>query len=286
MPTTSSDAAAHAAEVASGQRFEFGDNWREFLEKLDDERIERAEQSLRDMLGRESLDGQSFLDVGCGSGLFSLAAVRLGARVKSFDFDPASVECAQRLRERYGAGAGWEIEQGSALDRDYLATLGTWDVVYSWGVLHHTGAMWDALGNVEPLVAPGGRLFIAIYNDQGRKSRIWTAVKRGYNAVPAGLRMPYLLLTWLPREAISVAMALLRLKPTAYVRHWTEYHRRARGMSRWHDIVDWYGGYPFEVASPDEIFEFYRRHGFALERMTTKAAGSGCNEYVFSRPRD
>ena len=283
MPSTSSVATVHADEVASGERFEFGDNWREFLDHVDEERIAFAENSLREMLGRQSLEGMNFLDVGCGSGLFSLAAIRLGARVRSFDFDPASVECAERLRERYGAGAGWEICQGSVLDRDFLATLGRWDVVYSWGVLHHTGAMWDALGNVESLVAPGGQLYIAIYNDQGRRSRFWTRVKKGYNLMPRRLRLPYLLVVWLPRESISVVMALLRRKPMAYVRHWTEYHTQARGMSRWHDIVDWFGGYPFEVATPEQIFDFYRRRGFTLERMKTFGGGSACNEYVFSR---
>src|SRR5690349_14790038 len=153
-------------DIAQGKRFEFGKNWSRFLAVLDEERIAEAQRSLAQMLEVTNLEGKSFLDVGSGSGLFSLAARRLGARVHSFDYDPQSVACGQELKRRYFADDPlWRVEQGSVLDRDYLNPLGSFDVVYSWGVLHHTGAMWEALGNVAPLVAEGGRLFIAIYND-------------------------------------------------------------------------------------------------------------------------
>src|ERR1044072_2056758 len=108
----------HASEVAGGERFEFGKNWARFLELLDEGRIRSAEESLRTMLEVESLEGKSFLDIGSGSGLFSLAARRLGARVRSFDYDPRSVACARELRRRYFPDAGgWTIEEGSALDK-------------------------------------------------------------------------------------------------------------------------------------------------------------------------
>src|SRR5215510_1899574 len=106
-------------EVARGERFEFGKNWRRFLEGVRDEQIVTAESSLKRMLGVDSLAGLSFLDIGSGSGLFSLAARRLGARVHSFDYDPQSVACAAELRHRYFPGdGGWVVEKGSALDAD------------------------------------------------------------------------------------------------------------------------------------------------------------------------
>jgi 2-polyprenyl-3-methyl-5-hydroxy-6-metoxy-1,4-benzoquinol methylase len=133
-------------EIADGQRFAFGRNWSRFLELLDERRIAEAEASLCAMLGVTDLHDRRFLDIGCGSGLFSLAARRLGAEVRSFDFDRQSVACAAELRRRYlPDDAGWRIEPGSVLDPEFMGALGTYDVVYSWGVLHHTGAMWIAL---------------------------------------------------------------------------------------------------------------------------------------------
>ncbi len=272
---------SHAIEIARGERFEFGKNWSRFLAVLDDARITRAEESLKAMLEVEDLEGKSFLDIGSGSGLFSLAARRLGARVHSFDYDPHSVACTTELRRRYFAGDDrWQIEEGSALDADYVKSLGRFDVVYSWGVLHHTGEMWKALDNARWPVAPGGKLFVAIYNDQGSRSRRWLWVKRTYNDLPRFLRPPFALVSIAPQETKAMLRSLATLKLGEYVRTWTRYDTN-RGMSRWRDIVDWVGGYPYEVAKPEEIFDFYRARGFRLMKMKCGGVGLGCNEFVF-----
>lgn len=267
------------------QRFAFGENWSRFLKVVDEQRISRAEDSLKEMLERGDLAGASFLDIGSGSGLFSLAAVRLGAApVHSFDFDSDSVAATSELRHRFaGNGVNWTVERGSVLDREYVERLGQWDVVYSWGVLHHTGAMDHAMENAAVAVAPGGQLYIAIYNDQGRMSRIWRTIKRVYNLLPGPVARGYAVLVMLPLELRSALWSLITLRPQRYWRRWTHYKGSTRGMSHWHDLVDWVGGYPFEVAVPERIFEFYKRRGFSLSKLKTDAGGLGCNEYVFVR---
>jgi len=262
-------------------RFAFGRNWASFLRVLDEERIAEAERSLTAMLGAERIAGATFLDVGSGSGLFSLAAMRLGARrVHSFDFDPASVACTQELRRRYFPEAShWTIARASALDGDYVRSLGTWNVVYSWGVLHHTGGMWDALGQVAGLVDASGVLFISIYNDQGPISAGWRAVKQFYNrgamakAAVVSAFVPYFV-----GRGLVVDLARRRSPLTRY-----RDYRRTRGMSMVHDWIDWLGGFPFEVAKPEEVFHFYRQRGFTLEKLTTCGGRLGCNEFVFHR---
>ena len=275
------DALWHAEEVARGERFEFGKNWSRFLESVRDEQVVTAESSLKRMLEIDSLDGMSFLDIGSGSGLFSLAARRLGARVHSFDYDPQSVACTAELRRRYFPGdVQWVVEEGSALDADYLAGLGEFDIVYSWGVLHHTGRMWQALENARLPVAPGGRLFIAIYNDNGSKSRRWERIKHTYNNMPRLLRAPFALLAMTPNETKAFLRATLDGRPGEYLRSWIE-PDGFRGMNRWRDIVDWVGGYPYEFATPEQIFDFYRERNFTLIKLKCGSVGLGCNEFVF-----
>ena len=159
---------------------------------------------------------------------------------------------------------------------------GTFDIVYSWGVLHHTGQMWPAIDHAAAAVATQGRLFIAIYNDQGPWSVFWTRVKRTYNRLPSALRAPYLLGFAAALETGALGTALLRLDPRRFVDRWTRY-QSVRGMSRWHDIVDWVGGYPFEVAKPEEVLDFCRARGFELARLRTCGGRMGCNEFVFHR---
>ncbi len=264
-------------------RFAFGENWRSFLSTLDDERIRMAEESLLDMLAAEDLSGERFLDIGSGSGLFSLAARRLGARVRSFDYDAQSVACTRELKRRYFPDdEGWQIEQGSVLDRAYMSGLGGYDIVYSWGVLHHTGAMWLAIERAIGAVSPsGGKLYIAIYNDQGWKSHAWWFVKLTYNRLPKILRPLFVVvMTWLTRILVLLKYTL-KLRPMIAIRSLFR-ERRSRGMSNRHDMTDWMGGFPYEFSSLETLSEYFRSRGFRIIKARASTT-LGCHELSMIR---
>ena len=267
-------------------RYGFGANWKDYAEtSLNEARVANAVQSLRDLLALETLRGETFLDIGCGSGLFSLAACRLdAARVISFDFDNDSVRTSQWLRERERIPeARWSIQQGSVLDAAFMASLPQVAVLYSWGVLHHTGRMWDAIDAAASKVAPGGRFAISIYNRVERKpdsSAMWWKIKRLYNRSPGFVRG--LMETAYMANHAATRLITLRNPFSAYT---DQAGAGRRGMDFRHDVKDWLGGFPYEYASAGELFEYvHRKHGFHLERLRT-GDGNICNEFLFVRPQ-
>jgi SAM-dependent methyltransferase len=261
--------------------FAFGENWSDFAARLGEERIARAADSLARLLPAEELAGRSFLDIGSGSGLSSLAALRLGARsVLALDIDPASVETTRRVLARHGPGADWTARTANVLEIG-PAELGRFDVVHSWGVLHHTGDMWRAVERAAAFVGPGGLFALALYR-KTPACGAWRVAKRLYSASPGWLQAPP---RWLFSGALLAALALRGRDPLAYVRD----YRQRRGMSFRHDVHDWLGGYPYESAAPAEVLARAAKLGLAHRRSFLVAQsvglfGSGCDEYVFARP--
>lgn len=262
------------------ERFPFGENWLNFLNTLSDEHIFEAEKSLRSFLGNYDLEGKSFLDVGSGSGIHSLAARKMGANVVSFDYDAQSVACTKELKSRYFPNdEAWKIEAGSVLEHSFIESLGKFDVSYAWGVLHHTGVLWQALYNAQIPVRTDGLLFVAIYNDQGFISVLWKNVKRFYCSGWLGRTL--MGLTFYPVFFLSgLVIDLVHLRNPA--KRYQE-HKKYRGMSLLHDWRDWLGGYPFEPAEPGRIISFYNNLGFELLNLQPTGHGFGNNQFLFRR---
>ncbi len=269
-------------QVKSSERFEFGANWMDYLSKLTDENIASARKSMNKFLPAEKLNNKSFLDIGSGSGLHSLVAAMDGAYVTSFDYDPASVHATQMLKLKFAeSNDNWNIRQGSILDKEFIVTFSEFDIVYSWGVLHHTGSMWSAITNAIKLVGAEGYFFIAIYNKQGWKSRFWWYIKRAYNKIPKILKKPYAITLGIFFNALNIIKYTLLLKPQVAITPLLKY-REGRGMNWKTDLIDWMGGFPYEYATVEELETFFKSKGFTLEKV--KRTGSlGCNELLFKR---
>ena len=264
-------------------RFPFGENWTDFLNVLSDEHIIEAENALAAFLNQPELSGKRFLDIGSGSGLHSLAARKMGAEVFSFDYDPQSFACTNELKRRYFPNdPTWKVERGSILEREYIDSLGEFDVAYAWGVLHHTDALWQALYNAQRPLKENGLLFIAIYNDQGIISSLWKIVKRFYSSGILGRAiMTPIFYTIFFLAGLVIDIFHLRNPAARYQEH----KRKHRGMSLTHDWRDWLGGYPFEPAEPKRIIGFYENLGFELVRLTPPEIGFGNNQFLFKRIR-
>ncbi len=261
--------------------FAFGENWQAFVATLSEDNIAQATQSLTKLFPQDELRGRDVLDIGCGSGLSMLAALRLGARsVTGIDIDPNSVAAARALLTRHAVGQSWRADVANVFD-DAVAKRAQFDVVHSWGVLHHTGDMWTAIAKAAALVAPRGLLALALY----RKTPLcdfWRAEKKLYSRSGR-----------LVQGVVSTAYrALFRLGLIATGRDPARYvvdYKSARGMSWSHDVHDWLGGYPYESVTPQEVTAALDRLGFAMVRMFEKPAaakglfGSHCDEFVAQR---
>jgi SAM-dependent methyltransferase len=253
--------------------FSFGENWRDFLSAADEDAIDFAVTDIEQWLGPESFESRTVLDIGCGSGLHSLAFHLKGAsKLVSFDYDPHSVSATRSLWEQAGQPANWTVRRESILDDAFVGTLGTFDIVYAWGVLHHTGNMWKAIENAFALTAEGGVCWLALYQKGPRYERD-LALKKRFNRGSAATKK---LMIW---QFILRTMAYRASQGRNPLR-WNE--RKARGMDVYHDIVDWLGGLPYEVATVDELLVAGQQHGFEPMKVFEASEG-GCSVVTLRR---
>lgn len=267
-------------------KFTFGKNWKRFVPLINDQRVEFAKQSLTEFTGLKDFTGMSVIDIGCGSGLYSYSAYLLNAkRLVSVDLDPGCVECANTLRQQCGNPANWEARQGSILDDKFVSGLGKYDLVYSWGVLHHTGQMWKAIENAAKLVADNGLFYIAIYNKVGgrRGSALWVKIKKLYNKVPFPIRILMHVFYIIYHFVSNIILLHNPLKDFM-----SDYRTKEKRGQNWLiDITDWLGAYPYEFANIEEIFRFMkvRFPSFVLENLK-QDPGLGNNWFLFRNFRN
>lgn len=271
----------YETEHKKAGHFSFGKNWQSFLQSLTSQRVKIAQESLQDFLGgKNCLKDKTFIDIGCGSGIFSLAAHRLrAAKVVSVDVDESSLSCARFLKKEEGNPINWEVSKASALQAAQLKKLGQFDVVYSWGVLHHTGDMYTAIKNAATLVKPDGKFFISIYNHsvslKHGKSSFWQKAKKHYNVSGPFIKRLYV---WVYSSYLFLGLFLSGQNPLRYITN----YQSARGMSWHHDVLDWLGGHPYEYATPEEIISYVGNLGFTIQKIQA-VTSIGCNEFVFMK---
>lgn len=269
------------------ERFDFGKNWKKYLnETLSSERTSFAKQSLQSDFFVDDFSDGRFVDIGCGSGLFSYCALKLGAEeVISFDYDPDSVEATYQLYEKAGKPDHWMIEQGDILNVNFIDELNDAKYVYAWGVLHHTGSLYEAIDNTLSLVAPEGVVYLAIYNKITERdltngqltSKDWYRIKRLYYYSPWPVRL-------LLEQAYIQMWKLFTYKRGSSPEREEKNNKRERGMSINEDIRDWLGGLPYEYATVEEIVEYVEKnHPQFATGYTKENERTGNNHYRFRR---
>jgi len=261
-------------------RFGFGANWADYIKtNYSEERLEISRKHLLKFLKSEDLKDRAFIDIGCGSGLHSLAAFQSGAKkIVSLDYDINSVNTTKYLHEQAGSPDNWEIHQGSVLDRIFLQSLGEFDVVYSWGVLHHTGDMWNAIANAASTLKSDGVYYIALYTADlyvNQTPEFWLKVKKTYNQSGYVIRR-IMEFTYATKTLFIPSL----LRGTNILQYMRDY-KQSRGMSYWHDVKDWLGGWPMEFAGIKETKDFCANR-LELELLNINA-GEANTEYLFRK---
>lgn len=259
-------------------QFDFGQNWVNFSKKaLTKERILAAQCDFMRLFGSIGLNDKLFLDIGFGQGITILLAKEAGAKVFGNDINPKCMEALTNTAECMGVSADFPVVIGSILDTSTISQISQmikagqkYDIVHSWGVLHHTGNLKIALYNAASLVTDGGYLVIAVYNSHW-SSRVWRIIKKFYCISPKAVKIVMVSIFY---PIICIAKIFVTGKNPL---------NQERGMDFFYDVVDWIGGYPYEYASIVEIINNLKHSGFKCIYTKQATVPTGCNEFVFRK---
>ncbi len=241
--------------------------------------MNQSKADLLAFLQVSDLSGKYFLDVGCGSGLSSLAAFRSGAsKIVSFDYDQNSVITCNKLKQHFGNPSYWEVRQGDILDDDFVESLQPADIVYAWGVLHHTGDVWHALANTLKLMKADGLIFIALYEYDVQVDptpEFWLDIKKKYNS--GG---------WFTRRKMEL-WYIWRFDFNRDIRSLPKFIRhvrsRGRGMAFYTDLVDWLGGWPMEFVKLEDVRKWAEKNNLEIVNLNYGHAAN--TEYLLKKNR-
>lgn len=262
-------------------QFDFGQNWADFsANAATPQRAGAARAEFEALLSGIPLAGRTFLDIGFGQGFSLLSARALGARVAGCDINPKCHEVIARNRALFPAAgeAPIPLHVGSILDASTVVALRAmpeagdagFDVVHSWGVLHHTGDMRLALAHAASLVRPGGHFVVAIYNRHW-SSLPWLAIKWAYVHSPRIIQ----------RAMVGALYPVIWLAKLLVTRK--DPRSQERGMDFYYDVVDWVGGYPYEYATIAEVEASCAPLGLEPVRSIPARVPTGCNELIFRK---
>ena len=267
------------------KQFNFGENWREFSHHaLTPDRVQQAREDFADLFSGIPLRDRSFLDIGFGQALSLLLATGAGCRSVGCDINPICAEILAENRQRFFpelTNVQIPVVVGSILDEAILERLRgltgeagreTYDIVHSWGVLHHTGDMWRGIQHAASLVGPEGHLVLALYAHHW-SSGTWKVIKWSYVRVPSVVRRLFIALLY---PVIYLAKFLVTRRDP---------REQKRGMDFYYDVVDWVGGYPYEYVKAEDLARRVEELGFKNTRVIRATVPTGCNEFVFARNR-
>jgi SAM-dependent methyltransferase len=266
------------------KHFAFGKNWELYSRQINSSHIESSKKDLIGLIQLESLQGMSVLDIGSGSGVHSLSMMLLGCKdLVALDYDPDSVSTTNRVLSGKSFKGDFQVIQADILKHIPGIDGRTFDLVYSWGVLHHTGDMMKGIDRSISYVKPGALIALALY----RKTLLctfWRIEKFLYSKSPKILQSLF-------QKTYEFVFGLgIKIKTGQSLRAYKLSYFQKRGMDFSRDVHDWLGGYPYESIDPRYLIQYMEQRGFTLlnshiSKKQIGILGSGCDEFLFKNNR-